>query len=236
MGGSTNTVLHLLAAAHEAGVDFTMKDIDRLSRQVPCLCKVAPAKSDVHMEDVHRAGGIMAILGELDRAGLLHTALPTVHSPTMGDALADWDIRLTNNPKVQEFYKAAPGGVPTQTAFSQSRRWDELDTDRENGVIRSKEHAFSQDGGLAVLYGNIARDGCIVKTAGVDDKHPEILRPGAGLREPGRGGRRDPRRRGRPKATSSSSATKGRAAGRACRKCSTRPATSNRRAWGRPAR
>ncbi|GAA0280141.1 dihydroxy-acid dehydratase [Alteraurantiacibacter aestuarii] len=169
MGGSTNTVLHLLAAAHEAGIDFTMKDIDRLSRKVPCLSKVAPAKSDVHMEDVHRAGGIMAILGELDRAGLLHTALPTVHSPTLGDALADWDIRLTNNPKVQEFFKAAPGGVPTQTAFSQSRRWDELDMDRENGVIRSAEHAFSKDGGLAVLYGNIARDGCIVKTAGVDE-------------------------------------------------------------------
>jgi dihydroxy-acid dehydratase len=169
MGGSTNTVLHLLAAAHEAGVDFTMADIDRLSRRVPCLSKVAPAKSDVHMEDVHRAGGIMAILGELDRGALLHTALPTVHSPTMGDALADWDIRLTNNPKVQEFYKAAPGGVPTQTAFSQSRRWDELDTDRQNGVIRSAEHAFSKDGGLAVLYGNIAQDGCIVKTAGVDE-------------------------------------------------------------------
>ena len=169
MGGSTNTVLHLLAAAHEAGVDFTMQDIDRLSRQVPCLSKVAPAKQDVHMEDVHRAGGIMAILGELDRAGLLHTALPTVHSPTMADALADWDIRLTNNPVVRQFYKAAPGGVPTQTAFSQERRWDELDTDRESGVIRSKEYAFSQDGGLAVLYGNIARDGCIVKTAGVDD-------------------------------------------------------------------
>ncbi len=169
MGGSTNTVLHLLAAAQEAGVDFTMKDIDRLSRKVPCLSKVAPAKSDVHMEDVHRAGGIMAILGELDRAGLLHTALPTVHSPTMGDALADWDIRLTNNPMVREFYKAAPGGVPTQTAFSQSRRWDDLDTDRRNGVIRSAEHAFSKDGGLAVLYGNIALDGCIVKTAGVDE-------------------------------------------------------------------
>jgi dihydroxy-acid dehydratase len=169
MGGSTNTVLHLLAAAQEAGIDFTMKDIDRLSRKVPCLSKVAPAKADVHMEDVHRAGGIMAILGELDRAGLLHTALPTVHSPTMGDALADWDIRLTNNPVVQSFYKAAPGGVPTQTAFSQSRRWDELDTDRQNGVIRSAEHAFSKDGGLAVLYGNIALDGCIVKTAGVDE-------------------------------------------------------------------
>ena len=131
MGGSTNTVLHLLAAAHEAGVDFTMADIDKLSRKVPCLSKVAPAKSDVHMEDVHRAGGIMAILGELDRAGLLHTALPTVHSPTMGDALDDWDISRTDNPKVHEFYKAAPGGVPTQTAFSQSRRWDELDLDRE---------------------------------------------------------------------------------------------------------
>ncbi len=169
MGGSSNTVLHLLAAAQEAGVDFTMADIDRLSRKVPCLSKVAPAKNDVHMEDVHRAGGIMAILGELDRAGLLHTALPTVHSPTLGDALADWDISLTNNPMVQEFYKAAPGGVPTQTAFSQSRRWKELDTNREDGVIRSKEHAFSQDGGLAVLFGNIAQDGCIVKTAGVDE-------------------------------------------------------------------
>jgi len=169
MGGSTNTVLHLLAAAHEAGVDFTMADIDRLSRKVPCLSKVAPAKNDVHMEDVHRAGGIMAILGELDRAGLLHSELPTVHSRTMRDALNQWDIARTNSPKVQEFFKAAPGGVPTQVAFSQSRRWESLDLDRENGVIRSKEHAFSQDGGLAVLYGNIARDGCIVKTAGVDD-------------------------------------------------------------------
>ena len=169
MGGSTNTVLHLLAAAHEAGVDFTMQDIDRLSRKVPCLSKVAPAKSDVHMEDVHRAGGIMSILGELDRAGLLHTALPTVHSPTMADALDDWDVVRNANPKVHEFYKAAPGGVPTQTAFSQSRRWEELDLDREGGVIRNAEHAFSQDGGLAVLYGNIALEGCIVKTAGVDD-------------------------------------------------------------------
>ena len=169
MGGSTNTVLHLLAAAHEAGVEFTMKDIDRLSRKVPCLSKVAPAKSDVHMEDVHRAGGIMAILGELEKGGLLHTALPTVHSPTMGDALDDWDIGRTQNNKVHEFYSAAPGGVPTQTAFSQSRRWAELDLDREGGVIRSTEHAFSKDGGLAVLYGNIARDGCIVKTAGVDE-------------------------------------------------------------------
>ena len=170
MGGSTNTVLHLLAAAHEAGVDFTMADIDRLSRKVPCLSKVAPAKSDVHMEDVHRAGGIPAILGELDRAGLLHTDLPTVHSATMGDALNQWDIVRTNDPAVQHFFKAAPGGVPTQVAFSQDRRWAELDLDRQNGVIRSAEHAFSKDGGLAVLSGNIARDGCIVKTAGVDDK------------------------------------------------------------------
>jgi dihydroxy-acid dehydratase len=169
MGGSTNTVLHLLAAAHEAGVDFTMQDIDRLSRKVPCLSKVAPAKSDVHMEDVHRAGGIMAILGELEKAGLLHTALPTVHSPTMADALDDWDIGRTQNNMVRDFFAAAPGGVPTQTAFSQSNRWPELDIDRENGVIRSAEHAFSKDGGLAVLYGNIARDGCIVKTAGVDE-------------------------------------------------------------------
>ena len=169
MGGSTNTVLHLLAAAYEAGVDFTMTDIDRLSRKVPCLSKVAPAKQDVHMEDVHRAGGIMSILGELDRAGLLHTHLPTVHSRTMGDALNQWDIARTNDPDVQNFFKAAPGGVPTQTAFSQSRRWDELDLDREGGVIRSAEHAFSKDGGLAVLNGNIALDGCIVKTAGVDE-------------------------------------------------------------------
>lgn len=169
MGGSTNTVLHLLAAAHEAGVDFTMTDIDRLSRRVPVLSKVAPAKADVHMEDVHRAGGIMAILGQLDRAGLLHSDVPTVHSTTMADALNTWDVSRTNAPDVQEFYRAAPGGVPTQTAFSQSRRWDELDLDRENGVIRSADHAFSKDGGIAVLFGNIARDGCIVKTAGVDE-------------------------------------------------------------------
>ncbi|QVM85818.1 dihydroxy-acid dehydratase [Novosphingobium decolorationis] len=169
MGGSTNTVLHLLAAAVEAGVDFTMADIDRLSRQVPCLSKVAPAKADVHMEDVHRAGGIMAILGQLDRAGLLHSECPTVHARTLGDALNRWDISRTNDESVQNFYKAAPGGVPTQTAFSQANRWKELDLDREGGVIRSKEHAFSQDGGIAVLFGNIARDGCIVKTAGVDE-------------------------------------------------------------------
>ncbi len=169
MGGSTNTVLHLLAAAHEAEIDFTMRDIDRLSRQVPCLTKVAPAKSDVHMEDVHRAGGIPAILGELARAELLHTDLPTVHSRSMGEALSRWDIKQTNSESVQTFFKAAPGGVPTQTAFSQSRRWAELDLDREGGVIRNAAHAFSQDGGLAVLYGNIATEGCIVKTAGVDE-------------------------------------------------------------------
>ncbi|WP_425994434.1 dihydroxy-acid dehydratase [Afipia sp. DC4300-2b1] len=169
MGGSTNTVLHLLAAAQEGEVDFTIADIDRLSRRVPCLCKVAPAKSDVHMEDVHRAGGVMAILGELERANLIHTSLPTVHAPTMADALNRWDIGRTNSESVRNFFRAAPGGVPTQVAFSQSARWDELDTDREKGVIRSAEHPFSKDGGLAVLFGNIAPEGCIVKTAGVDE-------------------------------------------------------------------
>ena len=169
MGGSTNTVLHLLAAAYEAQLDFTMADIDRLSRRVPCLSKVAPAKSDVHMEDVHRAGGIFAILGELERAGLLHTDVPMVHSKSLKDALSRWDIRRTTSEAVHTFYKAAPGGMPTQIAFSQNRRWDDLDLDRENGVIRSAEHAFSKDGGLAVLKGNLAPDGCIVKTAGVDE-------------------------------------------------------------------
>ena len=169
MGGSTNTVLHLLAAAHEGEIDFSMQDIDRLSRKVPCLCKVAPAKDDVHMEDVHRAGGIMAILGELDRAGLIHRDLPTVHAPTMAEALAKYDVAQSTDEAVHEFYRAAPGGVPTQVAFSQNRRYPELDLDRKAGVIRSKENAFSQDGGLAVLFGNLAEDGCIVKTAGVDD-------------------------------------------------------------------
>jgi dihydroxy-acid dehydratase len=169
MGGSTNTVLHLLAAAHEAGVDFTMKDIDRISRRVPCLSKVAPAKSDVHMEDVHRAGGIMALLGELSRAGLLNSELPTVHSNTMGEAIAHYDVAISRSDEVKDFYRAAPGGIPTQVAFSQNRRYPELDVDRKGGVIRDKANAFSQDGGLAVLYGNIARKGCIVKTAGVDE-------------------------------------------------------------------
>ena len=169
MGGSTNTVLHLLAAAHEAQVDFTMADIDRLSRDTPCLCKVAPSKADVHMEDVHRAGGIMAILGQLDHAGLIHAELPTVHSPTMGQALDRWDVSRSNSETVASFYRAAPGGVPTQTAFSQAERWSELDLDRSGGVIRDAAHAFSADGGLAVLTGNLAPDGCIVKTAGVDE-------------------------------------------------------------------
>lgn len=170
MGGSTNTVLHLLAAAQEAEVDFTMADIDKLSRRVPVLCKVAPAVANVHMEDVHRAGGIMGILGQLDRAGLLDTSRPTIHSETLGKALEQWDISRSNSEMVHKFFCAAPGGVPTQVAFSQERRFDSVDADRENGVIRSKEHAFSQDGGLAVLYGNLAEDGCIVKTAGVDEE------------------------------------------------------------------
>jgi dihydroxy-acid dehydratase len=169
MGGSTNTVLHILAAAHEAGIDFTMRDIDRLSRRVPVLSKVAPAKSDVHMEDVHRAGGIMAILGELDHGGLINRDLPTVHARTLGEALDRWDIGRTTSDSVREFFRAAPGGVPTQVAFSQSSRWDELDLDRTTGVIRDVNHPFSKDGGLAVLYGNMAEEGCIVKTAGVDE-------------------------------------------------------------------
>lgn len=169
MGGSTNTVLHLLAAAHEGAVDFTMVDIDRLSRRVPCLCKAAPAKPDVHMEDVHHAGGIMAILGELDRVGLIDKAVSTVHSPTLEDALERWDIRRTTDEAVHRFFRAAPGGVPTQIAFSQSARWDSLDDDREKGAIRSAAHAYSVDGGLAILYGNLAPEGCVVKTAGVDE-------------------------------------------------------------------
>jgi len=169
MGGSSNTVLHLLAAAHEAEVPFTMADIDRLSRRVPVLCKVAPAIADVHMEDVHRAGGIMGILGELDRAGLLDTSVNTVHAETMKDALERWDVKRSGSPAVHEFFSAAPGGVPTQVAFSQSSRYDSVDTDREGGVIRNAQHAFSKDGGLAVLFGNLAVDGCIVKTAGVDE-------------------------------------------------------------------
>lgn len=169
MGGSTNTILHLLAIAQEAEVDFTMEDIDRLSLVVPQLCKVAPNTPDYHIEDVHRAGGIMAILGELDRAGVLHTELPTVHSASLKDALDEWDIMRNPSDAVKSFYKAGPAGIPTQTAFSQATRWPSLDADRANGCIRSIDHAFSLEGGLAVLKGNIAEDGCVVKTAGVDD-------------------------------------------------------------------
>ncbi|ADZ90000.1 dihydroxy-acid dehydratase [Marinomonas mediterranea] len=169
MGGSTNTILHLLAIAREAGVDFTMQDIDRLSRTVPQLCKVAPNTQKYHIEDVHRAGGIFGILGELNRAGILHNQVHTVHSDTMLDGLKAWDIMESPSAEVVEFYKAGPAGIPTQTAFSQSTRWPTLDGDRANGCIRSLENAFSVEGGLAVLYGNIALDGCVVKSAGVDE-------------------------------------------------------------------
>ncbi|MEH6405010.1 MAG: dihydroxy-acid dehydratase [Sneathiella sp.] len=168
MGGSTNTVLHLLAASEEGEIGFTMDDIDRLSREVPHLCKVAPSTQDYHMEDVHRAGGIMGIMGELNRAGLIHSELPTIHSPSVAEGLALWDVAVSKSNTVQEFYRAGPGGVRTTEAFSQSKRYPDLDIDRENGCIRTLEHAYSKDGGLAVLYGNIATDGCIVKTAGVD--------------------------------------------------------------------
>ncbi len=169
MGGSTNTVLHLLAAAHEAGVSFTMKDIDRMSRKVPNLSKVAPATQQYHMEDVHRAGGVMRLLGELDRGGLLHRDLPTVLCKSMGEQIERYDIRRTDSDEVKHYYKAAPGNVPTQVAFSQDKRWKTLDDDVANGCIRDIEHAYSKEGGLAVLYGNLAEHGCIVKTAGVDE-------------------------------------------------------------------
>jgi len=169
MGGSTNTILHLLAAAQEGGIDFTMKDIDRLSLRVPQLCKVAPSTPKYHVEDVHRAGGVMSILGELDRAGLLHNDIPTIHSATLAAAINHWDIAISDDPAVHQFFKAGPAGIPTQVAFSQNTRWPTLDTDRAEGCIRSLEHAYSQEGGLAVLHGNIAIDGCVVKTAGVDD-------------------------------------------------------------------
>ena len=169
MGGSTNTILHLLAIAQEAEIDFTMADIDRMSKIVPQLCKVAPNTNKYHIEDVHRAGGIMGILGELDRAGRLHTDVPTVHAKTMKDALDQWDIARNPSDAVKHFYMAGPAGIPTQVAFSQNTRWPSLDTDRAEGCIRSIEHAFNKEGGLAVLRGNIALDGCVVKTAGVDD-------------------------------------------------------------------
>ncbi len=169
MGGSTNTILHLLAAAQEAEVDFTLADIDRLSRKVPNLCKVAPSTPQYHMEDVHRAGGVMGILGELDRAGLLHTDVPTVYAPTLKAALDTWDIARAPSDAVRDFYRAGPAGIPTQVAFSQATRWPSLDADRERGCIRAVAHAYSRDGGLAVLYGNLAVNGCVVKTAGVDE-------------------------------------------------------------------
>jgi len=169
MGGSTNTILHLMAAAQEGEVDFGMADIDRLSRQVPQLCKVAPNTQQYHIEDVHRAGGIMGILGELNRAGLLHTDVATVHAPSLEEALAKWDITVTDDADVKRFFMAGPAGIPTQQAFSQDCRWDSLDADRANGCIRSLEHAYSREGGLAVLTGNIALNGCVVKTAGVDE-------------------------------------------------------------------
>lgn len=169
MGGSTNTILHLLAAAQEAEVDFTMDDIDRLSKKVPHLCKVAPSTQKYHMEDVHRAGGVMSILGELARADLLNTQVKMIHSDSLDEAIKHYDIAVSDDSSVKEMFQAAPGGVPTQEAFSQSKRWDGLDDDRQNGCIRDKQHAYSQDGGLAVLYGNIALDGCVVKTAGVDE-------------------------------------------------------------------
>jgi dihydroxy-acid dehydratase len=168
MGGSTNTVLHILAAAHEAEVPFTMREIDALSRRIPNLCKVAPSRPDVHLEDVHRAGGVMAILGELDRAGLLHNDVATIHSTMLSEALRQWDVRSTSAPAVHDFYKAAPGGKRTTEPYGQNSRYRALDLDRAKGTIRDIIHAYSTDGGLAVLYGNVAPDGCIVKTAGVD--------------------------------------------------------------------
>jgi len=169
MGGSTNTVLHILAAAREGEIDFTMNDIDRLSRTVPNICKVAPATQNYHMEDVHRAGGIMGILGELKRGGHIHGDTPTVYRGTLGEAIDHFDVITAEDESILEFYRAAPGGIRTTQAFSQSKRYPTLDTDRDGGCIRKVEHAYSQDGGLAVLFGNIAEDGCIVKTAGVDD-------------------------------------------------------------------
>ena len=171
MGGSTNTILHLLAAAQEGGVDFTMADIDRLSKKVPNICKVAPASELFHVEDVHRAGGVMGILAELNRAGLLNNQVSTVHEPTLFDAIAKYDVRTNDDEELHTFFRAGPAGIPTQVAFSQAERYNKLDLDRQHGCIRSVEHAYSLDGGLAVLYGNLAEDGCVVKTAGVDESN-----------------------------------------------------------------
>jgi dihydroxy-acid dehydratase len=177
MGGSTNTVLHLLAAAHEAQVEFSMADIDRLSRRVPNLCKVAPATQQYHMEDVHRAGGVIGILGELDRGGLIHRDVPTVHAATLGQALDHWDVMRSEEEAARNRYLAGPGGIPTQVAFSQDSHWPQLDLDRSGGCIRDIDHAYSKDGGLAVLYGNLAQQGCIVKTAGVDASNLKFSGP-----------------------------------------------------------
>lgn len=171
MGGSTNTILHLLAAAQEAELDFTLKDIDRLSRVIPQLCKVAPNTPKYHVEDVHRAGGVMGILGELDRGGVLHTECTTVHEPNIAAALEKWDVAVGENTAREAFYRAGPAGIPTQTAFSQDTRWSTLDIDREAGCVRSFTHAYSAEGGLAVLFGNLAEDGCVVKTSGVDESN-----------------------------------------------------------------
>ncbi|HEY5714832.1 MAG TPA: dihydroxy-acid dehydratase, partial [Psychromonas sp.] len=177
MGGSTNTVLHLLACAQEAGVDFTMSDMDEMSRRIPQLCKVAPSTPLYHMEDVHRAGGVMAILGELDRAGFLNSEIPTILSPTMKEQLAKYDIKQTNDPAIIDFYRAGPAGIRTVQAFSQSCRWDSVDDNRATGCIRSIDHAYSSEGGLAVLFGNMAIDGAVVKTAGVDDDNLTFTGP-----------------------------------------------------------
>ncbi len=235
MGGSTNTILHLLAAAHEGGVNFGLKEIDELSRRVPCLCKVAPS-SNYHVEDVHRAGGIPAILGELDRAGLLNREVHTVHSASLREFLDTWDLGSASvSAEAVELYHAAPGGMRTIQPYSQSARWDELDLDRVGGCIRDVEHAYTTDGGLAVLYGNLAPHGAIVKTAGV----PEEICKFQGRRGSSRA-RRTPwtassAAPSRP-ATWWSSATRARGAVPACRRCCTRPASSRARAWAGPAR
>ncbi|MEE8658888.1 Dihydroxy-acid dehydratase [Acetobacteraceae bacterium EV16P] len=233
MGGSTNTVLHLLAAAREGEVDFHMQDIDRLSRLVPNICKVAPAKADVHMEDVHRAGGVPAILGELDRAGLIHREALTVHAPSLVESLATWDVVNGHEAAVNRF-RAAPGGVRSAQAFSQASTYHSLDLDRSHGVIRDRAHAFSQDGGLAVLYGNLAEDGAIVKTAGVAERLLTFSGP-ARLFDSQEDAVSAILGGGSPTGMWWSSAMKGRAAGRVCRKCSTRPVILNPKTSQKPA-
>jgi len=235
MGGSTNTILHLLAIAQEAGIDFTMKDIDRLSREVPQLCKVAPNTNKYHIEDVHRAGGIMAILGELDRAGKLHTDVPTIHSKTLKDALDQWDIMRNPSDEVKTFFMAGPAGIPTQVAFSQNTRWPSLDTDRAEGCIRSYDHAFSKEGGLAVLHGNIALNGCVVKTAGVDDELLVFEGPAHVVESQDEAVANilDDKVKAGDVVVVRYEGPKG---ARACRKCSTPRPTSSPRGWAKPVR